>query len=78
MQADYDEADSWNIKWDGATLTLRGAAISGGIDYYNSEAGSIELVITGENSITASASTGIDIMPAPAGLTVSGGGTLTI
>ena len=78
VQADYDEADSWNIKWDGATLTLRGAAISGGIDYYDSEAGSIELVITGENSITASDSTGIDIMPAPAGLTVSGGGTLTI
>ena len=78
VQAGYDEADSWNIKWDGATLTLRGAAISGGIDYYDSEASSIELIITGENSITASDSTGINIVPAPAGLTVSGDGSLTI
>ena len=78
VQAGYDEAGSWNIKWDGATLTLRGATISGGIYYYDSEAGSIELVITGENSITASDSTGINIMPASAGLTVSGDGSLTI
>ena len=55
--------DSYNIKWDGTTLTLNGATITQGhyqgaaISYYNTESGSsgisqLDLVLVGENTVT--------------------------
>ena len=70
------DATNYNVMWDGETLTLNGATISGGISYYGKN--SINLVMEGENAITASESTGINIMPAPMGITISGDGALTI
>ena len=70
------DAANYNVMWDGETLTLDGATISGGISYYGKN--SINLVMEGENAITASGSTGINIMPAPMGITISGDGALTI
>ena len=70
------DATNYNVMWDGETLTLNGATISGGISYYGKN--SINLVMEGENAITASGSTGINIMPAPMGITISGDGALTI
>ncbi|HIV21174.1 MAG TPA: S-layer homology domain-containing protein [Candidatus Scatomorpha stercorigallinarum] len=70
------DATNYNVMWDGTTLTLNGATISGGISYDGEN--SINLVMEGENAITASGPTGINIMPAPMGITISGDGALTI
>lgn len=70
------DATNYNVMWDGTTLTLNGATISGGISYYGKN--SINLVMEGENAITASGSTGIYIESAPMGITISGDGALTI
>ena len=73
-----DEAN-YNIKWDGATLTLKDATISGNIYHNSSNVTSIRLVIEGENSITENDSNGIrqerSYKPS---LTISGGGSLKI
>ena len=55
--------DSYNIKWDGSTLTLNGATITQGshqgaaISYYNNDPGNggisqLDLVLVGENTVT--------------------------
>ena len=76
-----DEAN-YNIKWDGATLTLKDATISGNISHNSSYVTSIRLVIEGENSITANttgAYNGISQEKSyNPSLTISGGGSLEI
>ena len=73
-----DEAN-YNVKWDGATLTLKDATISGNVYHNSSAVPSIRLVIEGENSITENDSNGIrqerSYKPS---LTISGGGSLKI
>ena len=72
-------ADNYNIKWDGATLTLRNATISGNIDHNSSNVTSIRLVIEGVNSIAANTTVAYNgIFANSTGLTISGGGTLEI
>lgn len=80
--------DNYNVRWDGATLTLNGANIFGGysyIDIYgdpNSSAiyrdGALEIVIVGENTVTSLDSDG-DLnngIAAMGDLTISGSGSL--
>ena len=75
---DGDEAN-YNIKWDGATLTLKDATISGNISHNSSYVTSIRLVIEGENSITANTTGAYNGISANStGLTISGGGLLEI
>ena len=72
-------ADNYNIKWDGATLTLKDATISGNIDHNSSNVTSIRLVIEGVNSIAANTTVAYNGISANStGLTISGGGTLEI
>ena len=76
-------ADNYNIKWDGATLTLNGATITQGSHenaaIYCGENAGIHLVLVGESTVTGpsgvDASRGIDVSGA---LTISGSGTLTV
>ncbi len=75
---DGDEAN-YNIKWDGATLTLKDATISGNIDHNSSYVTSIRLVIEGENSIATNNTSAYNgIFANSTGLTISGDGTLEI
>ena len=72
-------ADNYNIKWDGATLTLKDATISGNIDHNSSNVTSIRLVIEGENSIATNNTSAYNgIFANSTGLTISGDGTLEI
>ena len=63
VTTDGANESSYNIKWDGETLTLKGATITQGhyqgaaISYYNTESGSsgisqLTLVLVGENTVT--------------------------
>ena len=67
--------DNYNIKWDGMTLTLKDAKISGYIYHNSSDVKSVRLVIEGVNSITGNISQERSYEPS---LTISGGGTLKI
>ena len=72
-------ADGYNIMWNGVTLTLRDAKISGNIYHNNREAPSIRLVIEGVNSITEENFSGISQEKSyEPSLAISGGGTLEI
>ena len=73
------DADHYNVMWDGATLTLKDATISGNISHNSSYVTSIRLVIEGENSITANTTGAYNGISANStGLTISGDGTLEI
>lgn len=55
VQPTYTEDSSWNIKWDGSTLTLRNANIQGS-SYYGIlyEAGeSLTILLEGKNTVSA-------------------------
>ena len=72
-------AANYNIKWDGATLTLKDATISGNISHNSSYVTSIRLVIEGVNSIAANTTGAYNgIFANSTGLTISGDGTLEI
>ena len=72
-------AANYNIKWDGVTLTLKDATISGSIDHNDSAVTSIRLVIEGVNSIAANTTVAYNgIFANSTGLTISGDGTLEI
>ena len=72
-------ANDYNIKWDGTTLTLKGATIIAG----NSDNGivykvtsPITIQLEGENTVTGSS--GIRTNESGENLTISGGGTLNV
>ena len=79
-QPTFTEADGWNIKWDGTTLTLRNATIQQAKEYSDQEkiavyraSGNLNLALVGENTVDAlgggsAASCGINL----------GNGSLTI
>ena len=70
---DFDpNTDSWNIQWDGATLTLNAATLNGGIS-----CGGFTLALIGNNAVTVSAlgAFGID---ASGDLIIAGKGTLRV
>ena len=76
--------DSYNIKWDGATLTLNNAVITqgsykGAAIYYHDRYTAIHLVLMGESTVTgpnsSEGSCGIDVS---GDLTIDGSGTLTV
>lgn len=90
-QPTFTEADSWNIKWDGSTLTLRNATIKEAKEYGNSresmaiyrQSGDLAIVLVGENTVDApgngtAASCGINL--GSGSLTISGedGASLTV
>ena len=91
-QPTFTEADGWNIKWDGTTLTLRNATIQQAEEYNekNSEkiavylaSGDLNLALVGENTVDAlgggsAASCGINL--SGGSLTISGedGASLTV
>ena len=71
--------DNYNIKWDGTTLTLKGATIKvdkphDGIEYSGNSAITIQL--EGENTVTGS--NGIRTNESGKNLTISGSGTLNV
>lgn len=80
--------DHYNIKWDGATLTLNGANVTGGYSYIddfgdaNSAAiycdGDMQILLVGENTVTSPAgdSEMNNGIVAKGDLTISGGGSL--
>ena len=71
--------DNYNIKWDGMTLTLKDATISGNISHNNNDVPSIRLIIEGDNSINEDTFSGINQERYySSSLTISGGGTLKI
>ena len=74
---DGDE-DNYNIKWDGMTLTLKDATISGNISHNNNDVPSVRLVIEGVNSITGNNAGISQERSYEPSLTISGGGTLKI
>ena len=64
---------------DNATLTLTNANISGGYGIYSSmEVGDINIVLVGNNTITSTASEGINIDNGSCSLAISGEGSLTV
>ena len=72
-------ASDYNIKWDGTTLTLKGATIIAdnshdGIEYSGNSAITIQL--EGENTVTGS--NGIRTNESGKNLTISGSGTLNV
>ena len=72
-------ANDYNIKWDGTTLTLKGATIKvdypySGIEYSGNSAITIQL--EGENTVTGS--NGIRTNESGKNLTISGSGTLNV
>ena len=73
---------NYNIKWDGATLTLKDATISGNISHNSSYVTSIRLVIEGVNSIAANTTVAYNGISQEKSynpsLTISGGGSLEI
>ena len=73
------DADHYNVMWDGETLTLRDATISGNVYHNSSAVPSIRLVIEGVNSIAANTTGAYNGISANStGLTISGDGTLEI
>ena len=84
-------ADNYNIKWDGETLTLKGATITQGSHenaaIYYDEATDLEIVLEEDNTVTGpdvslggdSSSYGIHVyaVDAEVTLTISGSGSLT-
>ena len=80
--------DSYNVKWDGTTLTLKDAAIAGGHEYVdasgdaNSAAiyrgSAFALVLVGENTVTGPDTSSVFSNGVSAGgdLTISGSGSL--
>ena len=80
--------DHYNIKWDGATLTLNGANVTGGYSYIddygdaNSAAiycdGDMQILLVGENTVTGPASDSelSNGIAAVGDLTISGSGSL--
>lgn len=60
-QPTFTEADGWNIKWDGTTLTLRNATIEQAKEYGNShesmaiyrQSGDLAIALVGENTVDA-------------------------
>ena len=71
--------DNYNIKWDGMTLTLKDATISGNISHNNNDVPSIRLIIEGDSSINEDTFSGINQERYySSSLTISGGGTLKI
>ena len=84
-------ADNYNIKWDGETLTLKGATITQGSHenaaIYYDEATDLKIVLEGDNTVTGpdassggdSSSYGIHVyaVDAEVTLTISGNGSLT-
>ena len=81
-------ADNYNIKWDGETLTLKGATITQGSHenaaIYYDEATDLEIVLEGDNTVTGpdassgggSSSDGIHVVDDEVTLTISGSGSL--
>lgn len=60
VQPDYKETDDWNIKWNGSTLTLRGANIKGvqqddGNAYGIYSEKDLAVVLEGSNTVTGGA-----------------------
>ena len=73
------DESNYNIKWDGMTLTLKDATISGNISHNNNNVPSIRLIIEGDNSINEDTFSGINQESYyNSSLTISGGGTLKI
>ena len=80
--------NNWNIQWDGATLTLKGATITHGSDnnaaIYYDKATDLKIVLEGDNTVTGpdvssggdSSSYGIHVDDEVT-LTISGSGSLT-
>lgn len=71
-------AENYNIKWDGSTLTLRDATIKneGGDGIFSGTM--TELVIEGQNTITARSLNNSGIRGSASSLTISGSGTLDV
>lgn len=71
-------AENYNIKWDGSTLTLRDATIKneGGDGIFSGTM--TELVIEGQNIITARSLNNSGIRGSASSLTISGSGTLDV
>lgn len=76
VQPTYTEDSSWNIKWNGSTLTLQNAVIK-------SESGAAVsgdtlsvITLTGSNEVTASGGSGI--YSSSTALTINGSGSLTV
>lgn len=83
-QPTFTEADGWNIKWDGSTLTLRNATIKEAEEYSDKsnekiavyrQSGDLNLALVGENTVDApgngtAASCGINL--GSGSLTISG------
>lgn len=82
------DPDHYNIKWDGAMLTLNGANVTGGysyIDYYGDPSsaaiycdGDMQILLVGENSVTGfpTDSEFNNGIAAKGDLTISGSGSL--
>ena len=84
VTTDGANESSYNIKWDGATLTLNNAVITqgsykGAAIYYHDRYTAIHLVLMGESTVTgpnsSEGSCGIDVS---GDLTIDGSGTLTV
>lgn len=87
VRPDYTEGSDWNIKWDGSTLTLRGANITGvqqddGNVYGIYSEKDLAVVLEGSNTVTGGTA-GNYTNPVSAGInsigsiTFSGSGSLT-
>ena len=87
VSTDSASADNYNIKWDGQTLTLKGAYVTGQVNSGSITGAAIgvensngaELTIQLEDSNTVSASVGIYVHSSGgnASLTITGNGSLT-
>ncbi len=71
-------AENYNIKWDGSTLTLRDATIKNEGGDGISSGTMTELVIEGQNIITATSLNNIGIRGSASSFTISGSGTLDV
>ncbi len=71
-------AENYNIKWDGSTLTLRNATIISDNGDGISSGTMTELVIEGQNIITATSLNNSGIKVDASSLTISGGGSLDV
>lgn len=71
-------AENYNIKWDGSTLTLRDATIKNEGGDGISSGTMTELVIEGQNIITATSLNNSGIRGSASSLTISGSGTLDV
>ena len=88
VTTDNADENHYNIKWDGATLTLKGATITQGSHenaaIYYDEATDLEIVLEGDNTVTGpdaslgggSSSDGIHVVDDEVTLTISGSGSL--